>query len=425
LEATLLSVGVEPADGLIDVVPSISVEGVPKGAEVLLTVRTVDADGSQWRSSGTYPVGEGGRLELGDPEQPWWSMQFDDPTRSPVAFSPPDTFLDYEVEVRAETEVTSTPVRRRWATGASAEEISGDGWRLLVYRPPHAPALAPAVLLIPGSTGPGTPSAVAALLASHGYVAAVLVYLGEPGMVKTLRRVPVETFHAAARRLGELPEVDADRLALYAVSVGVMGAAYAFSVPEAPAIRALVLLAGSHVIWQALVEGPPPKEPAFTYGGEDLPYVPIRGERLLGQVARNAIMSRFSRRPRSRALKLFPAYAAGLKDQAAVEAAAIPVEQIKCPIATISGGQDAMWPASEMARVLHDRRRRYDRDGHDVIVDYPEAGHFLRPPICPTTVNRTKDLVAGGIAQGWARAQRDAWATTLAFLESALTLDAD
>ena len=348
-------------------------------------------------------------------------MEFEDSQAMTAAFQLPDDSLVYDVQVSAGGDTDRVQVRRLWGTGPRPQEVAGEGWKLRVYRPPGPAASSAAIMLVPGTTGPGTLSGVAALLASHGYVAPVLIYLGEPGMAASLRQLPVEIFHGALRKLGALAGVDAGRLAIYAVSVGVIGVAYAFSVPEAPPVRSLVLVAGSSVVWQALAEGRPPKESAISYAGTMLPYVPIKAETLLGQVIRNAIAGKLSRRPRSRPLTLLPAYASGFADRAAVAAAAIPVEHIDCPILTISGGEDAMWPATQMARELHQRRREHGRASDDLMLDFPEAGHFFRPPATPTTINHNDSLVVGGVAAGWARAQREAWTGTLAFL--AATLD--
>ena len=49
---------------------------------------------------------------------------------------------------------------------------------------------------------------------------------------------------------------------------------------------------------------------------------------------------------------------------------------------------------------------------------FPDAGHFLRPPITPTTVPWNDDLVSGGTAEGNARAQAEGWNAILPFLGS-------
>lgn len=163
-----------------------------------------------------------------------------------------------------------------------------------------------------------------------------------------------------------------------------------------------------------------PKASSLTRGGQELPYVPIRGEKLLGQTLRGALLSRLDRR-RSRAIKLLPAFAARLRDRKAVLAAAIPVERIQAPLLAIAGEADQMWPAATMAQALIDRRR--ERDGcteGDHLLLLPGTGHFIRPPIIPTTVDRNDALISGGTPEESARGQRIAWDATLAFLQSTL-----
>jgi dienelactone hydrolase len=416
-----VQVNVMPVETLIDQPVSIVVTDAKAGSEVTLTMSTTDAAGHQWRSRGQYVIGGNGTLQLTDPDRPWWDMKFVGPAEMAVAFSLPDDSMDYAVEVANGSNTARTTAQRIWATGPRPERVEGAGWALQVYRPAGSPEPAPAVMLVPGTTGPGTLSAIAALLASHGYVAAVFLYLGEPGMLASFKEVPVENVHAGLAKLGDLPGVDSSRLALYAVSVGTIAAAYACSVRAAPQLRALVLVAPSNVVWQALGDGgSPPKASSITVAGQPVPHVRVAAEKLLGQLARNAVLGKLSRRPRSTALTLLPSYAAGLGKAKTAAAAEIPVENISCPILTIAGGSDAMWPAAEMAQALHRRRRQHATGGDDVELNYPGAGHFFRPPATPTTVNRNDSLVAGGTPAASAKAQRDAWTRTLAFLKASL-----
>jgi BAAT / Acyl-CoA thioester hydrolase C terminal len=149
-----------------------------------------------------------------------------------------------------------------------------------------------------------------------------------------------------------------------------------------------------------------------------LPWLPPAGQLLLPEILLHAIRGAVARRPVARALHMRKAYARGLRDPAAVERAAIPVERINAPLLVLSGRDDAMWPSDQMAEQLLGRRRQHGVAAADRQVTFPGAGHFLRPPITPTTVARSADLVAGGTADGTARAQRQAWAAILAFLDS-------
>jgi hypothetical protein len=147
---------VEPANGLVDVAPVILVEGVSIGSQVTLDVSTTDAGGSRWRSSGSYSVAAGGVLDFDDPDRPWWQMEFEDSQAMTVAFQLPDDSLVYDVQVSAGGDTDRVQVRRLWGTGPRPQEVAGEGWKLRVYRPPGPAASSAAIMLVPGTTGPGT-----------------------------------------------------------------------------------------------------------------------------------------------------------------------------------------------------------------------------------------------------------------------------
>jgi hypothetical protein len=135
-------------------------------------------------------------------------------------------------------------------------------------------------------------------------------------------------------------------------------------------------------------------------------------------MVRNAVVRRLSNRPRSSALRLLPAYAGGLARGEAVTSAALPVERIDASLLAIAGSDDAMWPSAAMARALIERRRTHGITD-DRLLLLPGAGHFLRPPVTPTTVDRNDALISGGTSHGTARGQRAAWDATLEFLARA------
>jgi hypothetical protein len=75
-----------------------------------------------------------------------------------------------------------------------------------------------------------------------------------------------------------------------------VAALVALSGADAPAVGSVVVESPTHVVWQAMDDGgPPPKAPMLTRAGADLPYVPIRGEKLLGQMLRMRLGRLFAR----------------------------------------------------------------------------------------------------------------------------------
>jgi dienelactone hydrolase len=408
---------VEPAPLPVDVVPTVRVVGASSGSTATLTISTVDDAGHAWRSSGDYPVDENGVIAADDPERPWWSMKFVDDNAPRVAFTAPDDGLAFKVGVDIAGLDGSMEVMRRWSVDVGRRDLSGDGWMLRVYRPLAAHGSQPGVLLVPGSTGLAALTPTAALLATHGYVAAVLAYVQEPGLPASFERIRLEAVTAAMLAFASLDDVDADRVVVHASSLGTSVALSALTPSDAPKPRGIVLVAPTHVVWQAMPrQGRLPQVSSLTRGGKDLPYVPVKGQRLLAQVAANAVRGRVSRHPTSSALKMDAAFEAGLKDGVRAAAAAIPVERIDAPILALAGGADAMWPSAQMAKALRDRRRAHDAGADDRVIVVAKAGHFLRPPLIPTTVDRTESLVSGGTPAGNAAGARTAWEATLAFL---------
>jgi hypothetical protein len=263
------------------------------------------------------------------------------------------------------------------------------------------------VLIVPGSTGLAAAAPTAALLASHGYASGVLAYMQEPGLPQNFQQIPLEAIHAGIETFSVQPDVAAGQVTVLAQSVGTAVALSALAEPGAPTVRSVVLVAPTNVVWQALGGGGrPPKASSLTWAGQDLPYVPLRGDKLIGQIIRHAITGRLTRGPHSAALTMRPAYQAGLTATRAVTAATIRVDRIAPPILMIASTEDAMWPSVTMARAL--ATRRSDR-GDDQLLILPGAGHFLRPPMTPSTVDRNDDLVSGGTPEGTAAGQRTAW----------------
>jgi dienelactone hydrolase len=420
---------VAPNDGLIDELPTIRVTEAVPSSTVDLEVGTVDAGGHRWRSITSFQAGGDGMVDPSrdapirgrysgvDASGPLWSMEFVSDSEAPVAFVAPADGLDYELEARSNGASTSQRVLRRWMSdGVSTEHLLGEGFSGPLFLP-AGDSPAPGVLLVPGSTGVGALAPEAALLASHGYCALVAGYMHEEGLPSSLREIPVEVLLAATRELANHERVDDERVGWIAVSVGTQGALAALALSDEPPVRCAIAVAPSSVIWQALADGgPPPKTAAWCHRGEPLTWLAIHGERLLPEIARNKLLERFSRRPRPKALHMRPAYEPSLRDEGAVARATIPVERFDGALLLVSGDADEMWPATEMARAVAERRRAHGSGGEDEHLRFPDAGHFMRPPITPTTVPWSADLVSGGTPQGNAQAQAAAWAGRLAFL---------
>jgi dienelactone hydrolase len=433
-DATLLRVRlvVEPSDGLMDEAPVVQVAEVGAGTEVLLELTTEDADGRRWRSSARFLADGSGVVDLSrdspvdgtylgpDVTGLWWSMEFASEDLAPAAFVASADMLEYRLDARAGLEHSSlTLVRRLLAPGCERESATGDGFTGPLFLP-GASRRAPGVVLVPGSTGAGAMEPTAALLASRGFCALVAAYMEEKGLPRSLKEIPVEVVSRAVERLGAHPRVGGG-VGVVSASVGTEGALAALALSAAHTARCAVAIAPSSVVWQALPEnGQPPKTASWSHQGKPLPWLPMHGERVLPELVKHALLGKLSRHPRPKALHMRPAYEPSLGDEEAVARAAIPVEQIACPLMLVSGGDDQMYPAKEMADAILERRRRSGVGDEDRHLHFPEAGHFFRPPTTPTTVPWTESLVAGGEPEATARAQEEAWRAVVDFLRDHL-----
>jgi hypothetical protein len=92
----------------------------------------------------------------------------------------------------------------------------------------------------------------------------------------------------------------------------------------------------------------------------------------------------------------------------------------------VSGEDDAFWPATEFCERLLDRLEDRSYDHPCDHLAYDDAGHAIGPPYRPVNGRESLGsdgrfrLEAGGTPEGYARADADAWAHVLEYLEMGL-----
>lgn len=415
----MIEVRVTPDPSPADVAPTVTVTGLAPDAATAVVIDLIDAAGHAWRSTTAMRTGTDGSLDtatLPDPSRPWWDMAFAE-EQVPVAFAAPPDRLDATVSVDFPGGTASRVCSRVWAGERRVWTSSGDGYRLAVVFP-DADGPAPAVLVIPGVGGPDSARPLGGMLAQHGYVAGIVTYIEAEVLPDALEEVPVEAFARALADLAGRPEVDPARLAVHASSLGTGGALLMLCGADAPAVRAVVLIAPTSVVWQAQPSvGAPPKRSSWSRGGTPLPWLPSDVGKLLPQLLEHGVVDRFRRRRRPSALRMLPAHESGLRKLAQHPDAAIPVERIAAPLLLVAGAADDMWPSCEMTRAIVERRAA----GADRVLVLADAGHLIPPPVVPTTVGWTSTLVSGGTPEGNAAGSTRAWAATLDFLAEHLT----
>jgi uncharacterized protein len=209
-----------------------------------------------------------------------------------------------------------------------------------------------AIVLLGGSEGGkawssmGTRKAVSQLV-NLGYSLLSLAYFKSPGLPPLLEEIPLEYFEKAFKWLVNQPEVLSGGLALIGMSRGAEAALVLGS--KNPQIKAIVSLSGSHVVWQGIPKlGAKPSGKLisdWSYHGKGIPFVPYGIPSWnIGTVIGTLLYA-----------KLRKIHEQALLDQAAVEAALIPVEKIQGAILLMSGKRDKMWPSTHMSEQVISR----------------------------------------------------------------------
>lgn len=434
-----LSLELTPSSTLLDEAAAVVVSGAPPGDSVVLTATNVDLGGNVWRSTATLVADDAGNADTRstaatdgdydgvDPTGLLWSMRFATPDATPDIYLPPlgATAVAVEAEVRG-TRLTSTLVRRTSTPEVTHLDVHEDGvvGRLAL---PAGDGPHPAVLLVGGSEG-GVDSELsnAALLASRGFAALTLGYFGAPGLPDQLVEIPLETFAAGRRWLGEHPAVDPDRVGVLCISRGTEGVLSAAARLPDLSFGGIVAISPSQVSWTAMGDdGTLAGVPSWTLGGEPVPHLDVDDAVMMEQAVKDALRHRGRNDPHHpHVLHLTRSYAAALDDEAAVQAAAIPVEAIDAPLLLLSGSDDQVWPSGPMAEAILARRRDGGADGGDGSADehvhHEGGGHLLRLGLLPTDVTQTSGIALGGTRAGIAAAQADATRRVLAFFARTL-----
>ena len=401
-----------PLDGPLDV----RLEGALPGAGVVLDAVGPDAFGTPWRSRIVLTADSGGRVER-DCSSLVWSMEPD--SDEPVGIFVPSS-EPFALTVRAEAGggiVDCSAIR------GAAPEIRrvglADGDVVAELHLPAGPGEHPGVLVLPGSEGGlDSQASLAGLLATRGYAAMVLGYVGVPGLQDHVEAIPLERIAAGASILRARPEVAPGRLGAVAISKGsegLLAAAAAF--PELP-LGALVLLSPSSVVWQAVGEGGAvPGVGSWTVAGSPLPFLAIDEEAIMPQFLRHAVFARAERRRHEPALlHLTAGYAPSLEDAAGRDRAAIAVERVGMPLLLAAGGDDQLWPSARMAKDIATRRAGMSSSQADELLILPGAGHLLRPPLMPTSGAWHDGIAFGGQPEAMAAGHARLWVSVLAFL---------
>lgn len=378
---------------------SVRITGAPAGGTVEFEASMDDASGETWRSETTVTADSEGTIDLttDSPESGsydgvrpmgWlWSMAAEEDDQLVTEFMHTET-----TAVRLRASADGETAEYRIERGFEGEpitrcEVATDDFVGTVFEPDEA-GPHPGVLVLHGSGG-HSPVFKAALLASHGFAAFALQYIGDSDMLpEKIQEIPVTYFDTAAEWFVSTEFVDGDEVGLVGHSRGAeiglwLGAHRDWVGP-------VISYVGSSILWNT-----PTEDPAWLdEHGDALPFLSGKGKPTLCQ---------------------------GQLDEAddeTVEAATVPVEDIDGPVLFITGEQDPIWPARRLADRAVDRLEQSDFEYSYDHLTYDDAGHFITPPYLPKSHH-----IFGGTPGGMARADSESWPDVLDYLAEGLDAD--
>lgn len=448
-----------PPDGaFVDDDIRIRLCGLAPNQKVHIRATTEDDENRRWSSDARFRADASGQVDLSTnastagtyrgvaPMGLFWSMRIanDSEGKGPGAratFAKKDS-MPHSVMLEAELDrsaIVSGRIERmfrargtivrdvvlnpngRLETAPRSEQslVRGRVGRLFLPASANQRSRLPGMVVLSGSGG-GFDLDKAAVLSRHGFATLALAYFGFPPLPTWLNRVPLEYIESALDWLAAQPEIDPKRMGMLGVSRGSELALLAAS--RFSTIRAVVAYAPSSVAWDSggRDNATGARIPAWMWHGQSIASAPLP---LRGFIWRAAFPVVAMRRP----VMFRKLFLAGLRNAEAIEQAGIPVERVNGPMLLISGGDDHVWPAEEMAKAIIARMRKHRVDHEVEHLHYGSAGHLLRYPHLPTTVRSSRHehlrgarLSFGGSAQADAEAQADSWRRSIAFLKKHL-----
>jgi dienelactone hydrolase len=384
------------------------VRGLTPDQSVTVRAQLLDVRGAWWRSPVTLRAGDDGVAAIHGDELIASLAPGTNDVRRPFDIT---NVLPLAVELAVEHAgcVVATTVAQRLYVAPEVQTIrvrertlSG----LLFQQVPVAPK--PAVIVLGGSSGGlAWSSQVAALLASRGFAALALAYFDFDELPQHLVGIPLEYFAHAFEWLIAQPGIRRDALGVVGISRGAELALILGS--RLPYVRSVVAYCPSSVAWNGLHGDRPADVPAWTANGCAIPFFSLMTPAF--STVRNAVL-------RESPIALTPLFESAL-DTRLPDDVFIPVERTNGPVLLVSGGDDRMWPATRMGRQIMDRLAAHRHPFASRHLQYPDAGHLMRPPGVPTSVLEGK-FVLGGTPAAQAAANRAAWLETVTFLRESL-----
>jgi len=425
----------DPVISRLDQPVSVTLNGLPPEASVIVRAETTDILGRRWGSDATFRADPDGKIDtLQQSPQAgtyrgidgmglFWSMTLprDEPrqtaflhtTVKPITVDLQATLPDGSVRTLTITRLVADPslVRR---------EVNAPGVQGTLFSPPDDGSPRPAVIVLGGSEGGIPAESYVAQFANAGFVSFGLAWFGTKDLTEHLANVPVETFASAVRWLREQPGVDPGKIGIVGTSIG--GVAALLAAAENPEIGAVVSFNGGGLIFQSIDPDPTARvreQSTFSRGGVPLPFLPIASVPMTNESLQTAYYLRV----------FLGAYFAA--DARAISAATVPVEKIQGPVLMIAGQSDRLLGSATMSELAFERLCKSDFKPRFQLLAYSGAGHNLGATGLPgTPATLTQELIGpnqipysfGGSPRQIESARQDSWKSAIEWLHSALPL---
>jgi uncharacterized protein len=282
------------------------------------------------------------------------------------------------------------------------EKIIQSDWAAYIHIPEKNEKY-PAIITLGGAEGGLSFSEVEANdMVEEGFVVMRLGYFKYTASTRKqkLSEIRIEKVQEAIQWLKQQPSVDSSKISLLGISKGAELALCVASLT--PDIKAVVAHVPSHVVWYGLGKMKGLHRSSWSYKGQPLPFVPYAKPK----------SGWFTKR-------IAEFYEAGLEAHTEkIAPAAIPVENMKCPVLLTSGGLDDIWPSALMAKEiekrLHENNFQYDVKR----INFPDAGHGLFGKLPDQNDQEAMQKLAsgGGTPLANYNARQETWKVTFEFL---------
>ena len=385
---------IELVDGAFafDETVPIKVTGLEPNTEVIVRLDIIDSAETEWFGQSVFQVSSDGEIDTArqapvrgmyegiHASGPFWSLVGGNRFATKNDAQGTITVSDLSGEVIETREFVWKSPRR--ADQVRTERLEIDHVNAMLYLPIEARETYLPIILFGGSGG-GTNPERAALLASHGYAVLDIGYFGADGTPDYfLESLPLERVSAAIDTMVSDKRLNMDQLVLMGRSYGAQ-LALSLAIHD-PRVTEVIVEAPSSMISSTPATYPHgPAQSAWSVEGAGLPFHAGTGD------------------PDPETL--------------------IPVERFAGDLLMLTGHDDAIWPATEMADALLERRAAAGLSKTTQHLSFPDAGHNFGggEQSCgiPNLPPRNRNGRSGGTDAGNSEASIQSWAATLAFLD--------